>query len=332
MEPFEYLRAGESREALQAVADTPGGAGRLLAGGTDLLGLLKDRAISAGRLVDIKRVRDLTDRIQLTERGATIGALATLADLCRHPGLSRDFPLLGQAARSAATPQLRAGATIAGNLLQRPRCWYFRNPAFHCWLKGGDGCPARHGQNQHHAILHGDEGNRCCAVHPSDLAPALMALDAEVLLRDAGGGERLVPLESLYRLPTPQRRNETLVNGDLVVAVTLPAQEPDTGSSYVKAMARKTWSFALASAAVRLGVSRGVVRDARVVLGGVAGIPWRAHQAEAALLDGEPSQALFARAADAALADAKPLGHNAYKIPLARGVLTQALGEACPEA
>lgn len=324
MQPFEYRRARDSGEALALIADAAAES-RLLAGGTDLLPLMKDRVIHPGRLVDIKRLPDLNGAIRVSEHGVSIGALATLADLTDHAGLAAAAPLLVDAARSAATPQIRRMATVGGNLLQRPRCWYFRHPRFHCWLAGGDGCPARDGRNDRHAIFAAQPASPCCAVHPSDLAPCLVALDADVVLRARTGDERLLPVAELFRPPVPERRTETVQGGELLTEVRWARLPAGTRTVYLKASSRRTWSFALAAVAARLAVTDGRIGDARVVLGGVANVPWRSRRAEQVLRGAEPGEAVFERAAAEALADAEPLHHNAYKVPLARGLLVRAL-------
>lgn len=324
MERFDYRRAGDSGEAFRLAEDGPR-ASPWLAGGTDLIPLMKDGVLHPQRVVDIKRAADLDAGIHVSKGRISIGALATLGDVARNPEVQRHVPLLGDAARSAASPQLRTMATVAGNLLQRPRCWYFRNPAFHCWLEGGDACPAREGRNDRHAIFEPPAGDPCCAVHPSDLAPALMAVDAQVVLRDAAGGERSVAVEDLFRWPTPRRRSETVLDGELVCAIRVPALPAGSRTAFRKAMSRRSWSFALSAVAARLDIRDGRIADARVVLGGVAGIPRRAGQAEAELRGAEPSGAVWRRAAHAAVADARPLAHNGYKVPLTRGLVLRTL-------
>jgi len=329
--PFEYLRARHSAEALSLRREAPPGGGRLLAGGTDLLGLLKDDVVRPARMVDIKRMKDVDGAIRVAGDGVSIGALATLAELAEDESLAEYARMLRQAAWLAATPQLRAVATIGGNLLQRPRCWYFRHKAFHCWLEGGEDCPAHDGQNQLHAIFSAGNDNPCCAAHPSDLAPCLLALDARVVLRDAHGAERTMALEGFFQEPTAERRTETVLGDEVLVEVRLPALPAGTGTAYGKAMARQSWSFALSGVAVRLSVRDDRISEARVALGGVAGIPRRSSAAEAVLVNGEPSDILFARAADRALEDARPLSHNAYKVPLTRALIATALEAAAAD-
>jgi xanthine dehydrogenase YagS FAD-binding subunit len=293
-----------------------------LAGGTDLLTLMKADVAAPSHLVNIKRLTALPSGIEDTSQGLTLGALTTLSEIETHPVIQQRYPLLAQAASVAATPQLRNMATLGGNLLQRPRCWYFRSRLLHCWLKGGDECPASDGENQFHALF---GGSPCHAVHPSDLAPALLALDAQVRLLGTGG-ERMLPLAEFFSLPTEERRHETRIEGDeLLLSVLLPPLPEGTRNVYLKAMDRKVWAFALVAVAAAVRLDGRHVTDARLVLGGVAPIPWRVSAAERELLGAEVSDELFARAAEVALSGAEPLRHNAYKIALAKALIRQAL-------
>lgn len=331
MRSFEFVSPTTIDEAVTMLAqDGDGGPPPLagvqpLAGGTDLLTLMKADVAAPSRLVNIKRVEGLRAGLEETAEGVTLGALTTLSEIETDPVIRQRYPLLSEAAALAATPQLRNMATLGGNLLQRPRCWYFRNPLFHCWLKGGDDCPAHDGRNQLHALF---GGGPCYAVHPSDLAPALLALDATVTVRGQSG-ERTVPLAELFALPVEDRRTETTIGRDeLLLSVQIPALPDGTRSTYFKAMERKVWAFALVGVAalVRLGGPDGrQIEAARLVLGGVAPVPWRVAAAEQELVGAEAGEGLFARAAEVALADAEPLHHNAYKVPLAKSLIRRAL-------
>ncbi|HXF65010.1 MAG TPA: xanthine dehydrogenase family protein subunit M [Caldilineaceae bacterium] len=330
MRRFDYIRAGTLDETLQLLGSGDGqnggptgdGATRPLAGGTDLLTLMKADVAAPARLVDIKRLAELPRGIEERADAVSLGALTTLSEIELSELLQARYPALVQAAALAATPQLRNMATLGGNLLQRPRCWYFRHELFHCWLKGGDECHAYDGQNQHHALF---GGGPCYAVHPSDLAPALLALEAQVRLRGPAG-ERTVSLADFYALPETGRRQETTIPPDeLVVAVQLPALPEGTRSLYLKAMDRKVWAFALVSVAALLRMAEGRIADVRLVLGGVAPIPWRVQAAEQVLAGQQPGTELFAHAAEVALAGAEALEHNGYKIPLAQSLIRQAL-------
>jgi xanthine dehydrogenase YagS FAD-binding subunit len=274
------------------------------------------------RLIDIKRLAELDNRIEEGPNGLTIGALTTLAQLEEDPRVRANCPALAEAASLAATPQLRNMATIGGNLLQRPRCWYYRNPRISCWLKGGENCPARPGENQLHALF---DVSPCVAVHPSDPATALVALDASVRLRGAQG-DRELPLAEFFAPPTDDRRTENVVRGDeLIVSLHIP-MTPGTRSTYLKAMDRKVWAFALVGVAAVGRMDGNRIEDTRIVLGGVAPVPWRAEAAERVLNGVDVSDDLIARAAEVALDVASPLAHNGYKIPLAKALVRRALG------
>jgi len=328
MRTFEYERPGTIAETVALLERDQGRDGdraRLIAGGTDLLTLMKADLLAPSRLIDIKRLADLDDVIELNAGDVTIGALATLTEIERDPVVRATHPALVHAAAAAASPQLRNMATIGGNLLQRPRCWYFRDSEVRCWLKGGDGCPAVDGENQHLAIFN---VSPCHAVHPSDLATALLALDASLTIRSAHG-ERTVRLEDFFTLPTDDHRIERSLEFDeIIVSVTIPTRSATAQSVYLKAMDRQAWAFALVGAGVRLDVQSGVITDARLALGGVAPIPWRVPDAEALLIGSAPSADLFERAAELALAGASPLSGNGYKAPLAKTLIRRALTAA----
>lgn len=298
---------------------------RMLAGGTDLLPLMKAELLTPVRLLDIKRLADLDATIEVKRGELRIGALATLGQLQEHPLVRASAPALAEAAVVAASPQLRNMATIGGNVLQRPRCWYFRDPDISCWLKGGDDCPAVDGENQLHAIF--DE-SPCHAVHPSDLATALVALDATVHLRGARE-DRVLPIDEFFAAPADERRTEHVVRPDEVItAITIPPGHAATRSTYLKAMDRKAWAFALVGVAARVTMETNRISEVRLVLGGVSPIPHRCYSAEAMLNGSDASSGLFAQAAEEALAIAKSLSHNAYKVSLAKTLIVQALEAA----
>jgi len=323
MRPFDYVRPASMDEAISLL---DGGAqSRLLAGGTDLLTLMKHEIATPERLIDIKRLPQLDRRIEPSGDGLRIGALATLTQVEDDPLITGGFTALSQAAGLAATPQLRNMATIGGNLLQRPRCWYYRSEHVDCWLKGGDDCPARDGENQFHALF-GE--SPCVAVHPSDLATALLALGAAVELAGPGGS-RTVTLDEFFALPEDGRRTENVLGGsEIVTAIALPTASANVRSVYLKAMDRKVWAFALVGAGVRLTIENGVIAGARLALGGVAPIPWRAQRSEAVLVGSQPGPELFDRAAQLALEGAAPLAKNGYKVPLLKSLIRNALVSA----
>jgi xanthine dehydrogenase YagS FAD-binding subunit len=325
MKPFEYASPTTIDEVIALLGQDGDSATRPLAGGTDLLTLMKADVAAPSRLVNIKRLAELPGSIEETAQGLTLGALATLTDIEIHSQIRRRYAVLAEAAAVAATPQLRNMATLGGNLLQRPRCWYFRNRHLSCWLKGGEECPAFAGENQFHALF---GGGPCYAVHPSDLASALLALEAEVRLQGRGG-ERTLPLAQFFALPAPERRTETVIGRDeLLLSVRIPPLPDGTRSTYLKAMDRKVWAFALVgvAAVARVGGQTGRrLEDARLTLSGVAPIPWRAVDAEQEVIGADASAELFTRAAEMALVGAELLDHNAYKLPLVKTLIRRAL-------
>ncbi len=321
MRAFDYLRPETIDEAISQLGG-PDTSARVLAGGTDLLTLMKHGISEPERLVDIKRLPELTSEIEADGEGLVIGALTSLTRLEEDERIDARYLALREAARAAASPQLRNMATIGGNLLQRPRCWYYRSEQVKCWLNGGTECFARDGENEFHALF--DE-SPCVAVHPSDLATALLALGAEVSLRGSGG-ERTVPIDGFFAPPEDERRTETtLAPDEIIVAVHLPAVAAGSRSTYLKAMDRKVWAFALIGVGVQATMENGRVRDARLALGGVAPVPRLMTDAMAMLAGEVITEELAARVADTALDGATPLAKNGYKVPLAKSMIRQAL-------
>jgi xanthine dehydrogenase YagS FAD-binding subunit len=315
---FTYVRPASLREAIRELSSPDA---RLHAGGTDLLGCLRDGVFTAKRLVAIGVLKELKGITVAADGGLRIGALATLAEIAAHPAIASGFTALAHGAAAAASPQLRNQGTLGGNLCQRPRCWYFRGD-FACRRKGGDTCYAVAGENERHAIL---ASGVCCMVHPSDTAPALIALDARV--RIAGPeGPRTMPLESFFVLPATDPTRETvLVTGEVLTDVLVPAPPAGLRSLYRKARVRRAWDFALAGVALALQVSDGRVDRARVVLSGVAPVPWRAREAEKALVGGRLDAETASRAAAASVIGAEPLAQNGYKVDLVRGLVEEAV-------
>jgi xanthine dehydrogenase YagS FAD-binding subunit len=319
MNRFEYGRAASLGEALEVLDDGC----RPLAGGTDLVAMIKDGLVAPNKLVDLKRVPGL-DQVQEQADGLHVGALIRLSDLLAHPAIAGRPALacLHEALLRTASPQLRHMATLGGNLLQRPRCWYFRNKLTHCLRKGGQSCFAFRGENKYHCLL---GGGPCYIVHPSDPAVALLALDASVVVAGPSG-KRTVPLSEFYLLPRQDAHNEVaLAANELLTEVVVPAPASGTRSVYVKVAERQAWDFALVSAAVRLALDGDTVQAARVALGGVAPVPWRATAAEEALVGKALTGEAVEQAALASTDGARPLAQNAYKVELARGVVRQAL-------
>ncbi|TPK05858.1 xanthine dehydrogenase family protein subunit M [Mesorhizobium sp. B2-5-9] len=326
MRDFDFIRPATVSDAIAAAAE-PGSA--YLAGGTNLLDLMKGGITSPERIVDITRLPELNRIETLDDGGLRIGALVRNADLAYDPAFARAYPAVAEALLSGASAQLRNAATVGGNLLQRTRCSYFYDTASACNRREpGSGCSALGGENRLHAVLGWSDA--CIATHPSDFCVPLVALDAVVEI-EGKGGRRHVTLEEFHRLPgdTPQRET-VLQPGDLIVAVRLPAEAASFAAHarYLKLRERTSYAFAVVSAAAALTVADGKIRAARLALGGVAAKPWRARSAEAVLLGADANEASFVRAADAALADASPSGDNAFKIELARRIVVRALMSA----
>jgi xanthine dehydrogenase YagS FAD-binding subunit len=290
---------------------------------------MKGGVTKPDRLVDITHLPGL-DRIEdLADGSVRIGALVRNADLAHDHGFAQRFPAVAEALLSGASAQLRNAATVGGNLLQRTRCAYFYDPASACNKRNpGSGCDARGGDNRLHAILGWSAS--CIATHPSDFCVALVALDAVVEI-EGKKGRREIPLEAFHRLPGDRSDRETALEPDeMIVAVRLPAEAARFAAHarYLKVRDRTSYAFAIVSAAAALQIEKGVVAQARVAMGGVALKPWRAREAEQILIGARPDSALFARAAMAALADAKPSGDNSFKIELARRVVARAIALA----
>jgi xanthine dehydrogenase YagS FAD-binding subunit len=293
-----------------------------LAGGTDLLGLMKDGLARPDTLVDLTGIDGLRGWSHARGRGLRIGALTPLVELETSEPLARAMPILREALRDAATLQLRTMGTVGGNLLQRNRCWYFRDEGTVCWLKGGNRCFAVDGENRYHAIIGAHE---CVIVSPSDLVPALIAYDAEISLASARG-QRQMKLADLFVAPKgKERREHSLRPGELITEVRVPEASLARRGTYLKAMDRKAWSFALVSVAAAARIERGVAHDVRIVLGGIAPTPWRVIAAEKGLEGGALDETACGDAAERLLAGATPLRDNGYKVTLARELVRRAL-------
>ena len=307
MRPFKYVRASDPVAAARAVATNP--QAKFLAGGTNILDLMKEDVERPNELVDLTRLKLI--EIKPLRGGVSIGALATNTDTANHPLIRHNYPLLTQAIVAGASAQLRNMATNGGNLLQRTRCQYFYDTAMPCNKREpGTGCGALEGLNRIHAIFGWSE--KCVATYPGDMANALYALDAVVRVRGAGGHERTIPIGEFHRLPgdTPEK-DTNLQHGELIVAIELPKSNFAKNSYYLKVRDRASYAFALIAVAAALELDSGTIRQARVVLGSVAHKPWRSREAEAALMGRPASEESFRQAAEAALKEAKPLAHNA---------------------
>ncbi|HET7325666.1 MAG TPA: xanthine dehydrogenase family protein subunit M [Nocardioidaceae bacterium] len=327
MIPFEYQRADDPRQAVATVARTPGAA--FLGGGTNLVDHMKLGVASPELLVDVSRLP--LDRVEeLASGGVRIGAAVRNSDLAAHPLIRQRYPALSRALLAGASGQLRNAATTAGNLLQRTRCVYFQDVTTPCNKRDpGSGCSAIGGYTRYHAILGASE--ECIAVHPSDMAVAMLALDAVVVVLGPDG-ERTIGLTDFHRLPGDEPHRDTVLqHGELITAVELPDLAFAARSTYRKVRDRASYAFALVSVAAALDIDDGTIRDARIALGGVAHKPWRATAAEDALRGSPPTDESFRAAADAELAAARPVAGNEFKVAMTRNTLVAVLRQLAGE-
>jgi xanthine dehydrogenase YagS FAD-binding subunit len=325
MKPFALVHPRTLSEAARASVPADS---ELKAGGVDLLDRMKEGLDSPKTLVSLARVPGL-DGIEAGPP-ATLGAMATLAKIAADPGLRKHYPALADAAAGAATPQIRNMATLGGNLCQKPRCWYYRLEEFDCRKKGGGDCYAIQGENRFHAIF--DTNLTCCCVHPSATGTALVAYGATLDIVSPKGG-RSMPVAEFFHRPTDDAtRENTLGPGEIVAAVHLPVQTAGSRSVYRKLKEKESFDWPIVETCVRVAVSGGTIREARVVFGSVAPTPHRAKAAEALLVGAAPSAELARKAAEAGVSDASPLSDNAYKVRLARVELERALKAAFAEA
>lgn len=323
MIPFTYDRATDVAGAVAFLRDHDGA--KLIAGGTNLVDHMKLGVADPPALLDISRL-PLDDIIERPDGSLRLGGTARNADTAAHPLVRRRYPVLARALLSGASPQLRNLATNAGNLLQRTRCVYFQDVTTPCNKRTpGSGCSAIGGYTRYHAILGASDA--CVATHPSDMAVALTALDARVVVQGPDG-ERVVDILELYRLPGEHPERDTVLEPhDVIVAIDVPPPPPDSASTYRKVRDRASYAFALVSVAAELSMNGDVIGEARIALGGVAHKPWRAERAESVVRGQRPSTELFAAAADAELGDARGLDGNEFKVPLARRTLVATLRE-----
>ena len=328
MEAFEWQQARSPAEAAALITHTTAAAMLTLqarpsvqhailvkAGGVDMLDLMKEGLVIPRRLVDISQLAELEGISAGDDGGLRIGALTTLARIAEHPGLRRSHAALAQAVAAAASPQIRNRATLGGNLLQRPRCWYFRSAAHHCLRKGGEHCFAYAGDNRYHAVF---ANHGCAIVHPSTPATALLAFHARVELLHPRGHRRLVPLEDFFVLPEADLHRENILGaGEILTAVLLPPLAPSAHSVYLHIAEKAAFDWPLADVAVALDLDgEDCCRHASIVLGAAAPTPWRAMPAEAVLTGVKISEETARAAGQSAVAGATPLDHNTYKLPL----------------
>jgi xanthine dehydrogenase YagS FAD-binding subunit len=313
-----YVRPKSLKEAIDQLSSE---GARVHAGGTDLLGCLRDDVFKAGTLVSLGQLKELRGITPMSDGGLRIGALATLTEIANSKIIREAYPGLARAASEVATPQLRNQGTLGGNLCQKPRCWYYRGD-FNCMRKGGDKCFAPQGENQFHCVF---GGNMCYMVHPSDTAPVLVAFEASV--RAAGpGGTRTIPLGKFHVPPGEDVEKETvLAPNEILTDIFLPPPGQGVRSSYRKVRARQSWDFALAGLALVVRFNEKRVERARVVLSGAAPVPWRSVAVEEAIAGKELSAETVAKAAEAVVKTAEPLKHNHYKVSLFRGIVEEEL-------
>jgi xanthine dehydrogenase YagS FAD-binding subunit len=321
MKRFEVVTPADLPSAVRLLAQ-PGHAA--LAGGVDLADLLKQRLVAPDTLVDLKGLKELRGIGPTPDGGLRVGTLARLSEVAENPLVRERFAALAAAAGEAATPQIRNLGTVGGNLLQRPRCWYFRNPDVACLKKGGRICYALGGLNRYHAVL---GGGPSFIVHPSNLAPALIALGASARLVGPGG-ERAVVLDQFFTLPSVDPTRENVMRpGEILLEVIVPRPAPAARSAYLEVREKQSFDWPLVSVAAMLEIDprSKAVHDSRVVLGAVAPIPWRSREAEQALGAGALTRARAMEAAEAALKQARPLPHNAYKVAIARALIRRTI-------
>ena len=323
MKAFKMARPKTLAQAVAVAAGDAATTG-LLAGGTDLLGLLKDRVSEPDVVVNLKSIPGLTT-IERSDRGLEIGALATLTDVAEHAEISSGWPALRTTVEKTATPQIRNVATVGGNLCQRPRCWYFRHEDYPCLKKGGELCYAREGENEYHAIF---DNATCNIIHPSNLAPVLIAYDATVDIAGPDGVET-VAVEEMFVSPEEDIARETILEpGQVVTRVTLPTGSARRHAAYFEAREKQSYDWALCGATVSLSLRDGVVEDARIVLSAVAPTPVRRTDLEDMVRGKKPREATIDAVCEAAVQGATPLRDNGYKVILLKGVLRRAFRQA----
>jgi xanthine dehydrogenase YagS FAD-binding subunit len=315
---FSYIRPSSLDEAIQYLALD---GARAHAGGTDLLGCLRDRVFDVSTVVSIAGLKELRGIESTPSGGLRVGSLTTIAEVAGHPVIRSKYAALSMAAAEVASPQLRNQGTIGGNLCQKPRCWYYRGE-FNCLRKGGGVCYAVEGESAYHCILGGDN---CFIVHPSDTAPALVALQASVVIAGPNG-RRTAAVENFHVSPSVDYMSETILEpAEIVTEIILPPPAEGLRSSYRKVRARQAWDFALAGVALAVVFDGERSVDCRMVLSGAAPVPWRCSEAEKIIKGKRLNPDRAAKAAAAAMQDAEPLAQNDYKIPLFRGLIEQQL-------
>lgn len=322
MKLFAYTRATEQDAAVNTVSRNQ--SAKFIGGGTNLLDLMKENVEQPNQLIDINSL-PLT-KIEVTRNGVRIGAMARNSDVAYNAIIQERYPLLSQALLAGASPQLRNMATVGGNLMQRTRCYYFYDTAMPCNKREpGSGCAAIEGFNRIHAIF--GASDQCIATHPSDMCVALAALDAVVQVQGTKG-DRQIPITQFHRLPVDTPQIDTVLqHGELITAVDLPNLPNGWRSHYLKVRDRASYAFALVSVATALDIENGIIRGARVVMGGVAHKPWRSVAAEEILVGAKVNQETFRAAAEAAVKGAQPQKHNKFKVEMVKRAIVRSLTE-----
>lgn len=322
MRAFTNANPKNVHEAVSLLSQThqQGRSASIVGGGSDLLGMVKEHLVEPDVLVNLKSIRGM-DQIEAHSGGLKIGGLTTLDAISRDPHIRKNYTVLAEAAEKVGTPQIRNAGTLAGNICQRPWCWYFRN-GFPCLKNGGKTCFSASGENQLHAIF---GGGPSYIVHPSDTAPALVALDAKFHI-SGPSGDRVVPASDFFQLPrVDASRENVLAKDEILTAVELPPSSQRHRGTYHKVLDRESWTHAVVSTAIVLEMDQETCRSARIVLGGVAPIPWRLPKVEAMLVGQRITPELAAQAGEAAVEGAQPLAKNKYKIPLTKAVVKRTL-------
>lgn len=320
MNNFEYIQSKTLKDASKALGND-WKAALPFAGGTDILGLMKDGIESPQKLVNLKAIPDLNKINYAMGKGLTLGALVTITDIAEHPIINAKYPVLAQAAKEVASPQLRNVGTIGGNICQRPRCWYYRGE-FDCLRKGGDICFAVDGRSKFHCVI---GGIPCFIVHPSDIAVALAALDARIVIF-SGKKSHTVPIREFFVLPEANvERENILLPGEIVTAIHLPELPENTHSGYLKLKERGAWDFAVVSVAAVIQKNGASLKSGTIALGGVAPIPWVEKNVSAQLTGLNATEDNISQISKLALSKAEPLDQNAYKVPLAQNMIKKLL-------
>ncbi len=320
MDKFSYVNATSLKQVTSLLSDSGWGEVMMIAGGTDLLSELKEYIETPKTLINLKTLPGM-DSISADASGLKIGALATVADIAMHPTIQHHYTVLAQAAASVATPQIRNVGTLGGNLCQRPRCWYYRDETVNCLKKGGDICYAVDGLSKYHAIFGGDP---VYIVHPSDIAPALIALNASITITGPEG-EKTIKVEEFFTLPAVNAfRENVLQPNEIVIEVHVPNPKPNTKSLYLKAREKGAPDFALASVAGVFEMNGRTCQTANIVLGGVAPAPWRSTDAETALTGKMIDNSVSMKAGEEAVQNAQPMNDNEYKVTLTQNLISRA--------